>query len=171
MEHTLEARRPFPRFGSREDAQRSSQAPICDVIEADHTEILRLFEAIAWYAEGEDERLDLFGLLRQKVLAHIRAQRDVTYPSLAAELPVTARSIEDHQAIHTELDNLGRTPAGDRWYGDFAALHAGVRAHMQRDRRSFCSRLKQEIPPAEQIALGRAYESARNEHLRELAAR
>lgn len=163
MEHPFDFALPPPRFAFREDTRPASAAPLFVVIERDHRLILRLLEAIAWYAEDDDERRDLFDQLRWEALAHLRAEEEVTYPSIAALGTIAFRHLEEHRELDAAVERIAKAPIGGSLDLQLDALRAGLQAHVR-------NHAKGEVPPADQVVLGRVFEAVRNRHLRELGA-
>ncbi|MES2638518.1 MAG: hemerythrin domain-containing protein [Myxococcota bacterium] len=169
MEHTFNPSKPPVRFASRE-ARRSSEASVVDVLDRDQHKILRLFEAISFYADGDDERLDFFGELRRELLAHLRAEEEVSWPVLVDGDPALLAELHAaHLALAEAVDHLARTPMGVMWKVQLKALRVGVVEHMKAERSALLPRAKQQLPLAQQMALGRAFEAARDRHLNELS--
>ncbi len=173
MEHTFDSGRTPARFAIPAGRRRSdTAAPVFDVLEKDQRHILRLFAAIEHFAEGDDERLDLFEQLRCELLAHLHAEENATYPYLAAVGGVCmAQSSEEHRGFEAAIGRLERTPMGEGWRNQFAELQAGLLAHMQRERKSLLPRVKLETPIEEQLVLGRVFEALRDRHLEERGPR
>jgi len=170
MEHTLNPSKPPVRFASRDGARRSSEASVVDVLDRDQHNILRLFEAITFYAEGDDERLDFFGELHRELLAHLRAEEEVSWPVLADGDPTLLAGLHAaHRALAEAVDHLARTPVGVMWKIQLKALRVGVVEHMKAVRSALLPRARQQLPLTEQIALGRAFEAARDRHHKELS--
>jgi hypothetical protein len=170
LEHTFDVRKPLHRFSFRGEALRSSTASLFDVIEVDHRQIVWLFEAVSLYAEGDDERLDLFGQLRRELLAHSRAEEEVVYPSLSTAVAGAsiAESFDEHRDFDAAVDRLARTPLGEDWAGHLDALRDALLTHMTKERQTLFRLGRQAIPLAAQMELGRLFEGVRNRHLREL---
>ncbi|MDP2316490.1 MAG: hemerythrin domain-containing protein [Pseudomonadota bacterium] len=163
---TYDAGQSPPRFASSEDARRSSVAALFEVIDADQVKILRLFEAVIWHADDDDERLELYTQLRRELLAHLRAEEDCAYPSLAATDGTTvAHSLNEHRDIEAAIERLSRTPVGESWKHQLTALRSGILTHMKNEQQSLVPRARQVIPLEEQVTLGRAFEVVRNRHL------
>lgn len=171
MEQNFESRPPLSRFAFRDRSRPASQAPVFDVIEAQHRLIHRLFDAIAWYAEGDDEHLDLFDQARRELLAHFRAEEEVPYAFLASgEGEIVAHSLEDHRDLEAAVERLAGTPIGEDWESQFDALRAGLHKHTKAERDGLFLRAKASIPVPVQAALGRTFEEAHDRHLRSLGA-
>ena len=170
MDNTLENGPQLPRFAFRDDARLSYTGAIFDVLEAEHARILQMFTAIALYAEGDDERLDLFDQLRRELVAHLRAEEETAYPALAASGTCVIQSMEEHLGFEVALARLAGTPQGERWGWRFAALRSSLVAHMREEQAVHFVSAKQETSLEEQIRLGRAFEESRNRHLKALGA-
>lgn len=160
-----------PRFGYRDEPKPGVGQSVFALISADLLSIQRLCDAVVRWAEDDDERWDLFEQLRRELLAHIEAVADAVYRVLAAAFePAVVALREEQRALCTALVHLERAPMSEHWTRQFAVLRSGLRAHVRTEADVLYGPARLELAIEDQVALGSAFEQARNHHLKRLGA-
>lgn len=145
----------------------ANDVDVVDLIMQDHREVERLFGELKAHPE---KRPNLLPVLTTLLFAHSRAEEAEVYPA-AAEAG-GSEDVAHSQAEHIEadqlLEQLAKTdPSGADFDGTLQKLVDAVSHHVEEEESTVLPGMRTNIGPDQLQALGKAFATAREQHLGE----
>lgn len=142
------------------------QHDVVDLIEQDHREVERLFEAMQ---SDPSQRPLLLPVLTSLLVAHSRAEESEVYPAArdeAGESEEVAHSQEEHREAEELLERLATIDPETKEFED--ALHEVIDAvthHVEDEESTVLPGMRERLSDERRHELAEAFAAARAEHL------
>lgn len=144
----------------------TARQDVVDLIEKDHREVERLFEAMK---TNPDQRPLLLPVVTSLLVAHSRAEESEVYPAArdeAGETEEVAHSQEEHEEAEALLERLKDTdPSAPDYDQLLQELIDSVTHHVQEEESTVLPGMRERLSDERRQELGDAFLAARSEHL------
>ncbi len=139
---------------------------VVELITQDHREVERLFDELRTHPE---KRALLVPVVSSLLIAHSRAEEAEVYPVArqeAGEQDEVAHSQEEHAEAEQLMERLaGLDPESDEFDTALEKLVEAVTHHVEEEESNVLPGLRERLDEGRRAELGRAFASARAQHL------
>lgn len=130
----------------------------------EHKEVATLLNRASMCSDVE-ERVDLWGTIREELMAHEHAESQVVYPEVemhASLVEIVRQHDSEAEQLEAFIHNVDRSSiASVQWEGSLKQLQEAVLHHAEREERHFFPRIQEVIGEQRAEALGERYVAAK----------